>query len=312
MEEWGDVPEYNGIYKVSNFGNVVSYSRGKRKLLKPRIINGYQHVDLYKNPKRTTFGVHQLVAMVYHGFKKNNKDGLCVNHKDFNRSNNYKDNLEVITIRENSSKRSVNTRNGLTCTRYNKNNNPYKSVIYYDKAKIILGVFETEIEAHECYLKALSDLEIGIKPKRYKPITKSDFVGVSYSEGKWVSYITINGVSINLGRYKTEQEAISARLSANEKVKNGEKVLSKSREKPNKLKGITFSLTTNKWLCSLKIGNRWVLIARFDDAKSAEVAQANAIERFGQGESIDTIRLSYKKPNKYKRYRPLIRKPFVL
>ena len=37
IEEWKDIPEYEGLYQVSNLGNVKSLKFGKQKLLKPQI-----------------------------------------------------------------------------------------------------------------------------------------------------------------------------------------------------------------------------------------------------------------------------------
>lgn len=101
-EVWKDIPNYEGLYQVSNFGNVKSlnYKRsGKEKILKPRKNKlGYMFVDLYKNNKPKTFLVHRLVANV---FLKNNNNLPCVNHKDENKDNNHIDNLEFCTYKEN-------------------------------------------------------------------------------------------------------------------------------------------------------------------------------------------------------------------
>ena len=34
IEEWKDIPEYEGLYQVSNLGNIKSFKFGKEKLLK--------------------------------------------------------------------------------------------------------------------------------------------------------------------------------------------------------------------------------------------------------------------------------------
>ena len=58
-EIWKDVPGYEGYYKVSNMGNVISlnrtitYSNGRVRLIKERSIgavraNGYRYVSLSK------------------------------------------------------------------------------------------------------------------------------------------------------------------------------------------------------------------------------------------------------------------------
>lgn len=61
MEEiWKDVPNYEGIYQVSNLGRVKSLR--KNKLLNHSIISGYYGNVFYKDRKKKLFLVHQLVA----------------------------------------------------------------------------------------------------------------------------------------------------------------------------------------------------------------------------------------------------------
>lgn len=90
-EVWKDIPDYKGLYQVSNFGNVKSL-KGKEKILKPQPNNnGYLRVGLSKNGNCIQFFVHRLVASA---FLKNDNNLPCINHKDENPSNNHVDNLE--------------------------------------------------------------------------------------------------------------------------------------------------------------------------------------------------------------------------
>ena len=96
MEEiWKDVPGYEGLYQVSDNGNVrrLNWNRTgttRNITLKPHK-NGYRQVLLAKNGKRKMFTVHRLVAMVFIP----NPDGLPhVNHIDENKANNIAANLE--------------------------------------------------------------------------------------------------------------------------------------------------------------------------------------------------------------------------
>ncbi len=96
MEEvWKDVPGYDGVYQVSNFGNVRSV-----KPMKQRIINsGYLQVSFYKNQQEKHYLVHRLVAEL---FCKNQRNCSTVNHKDENKLNNRSENLEWCTQKENN------------------------------------------------------------------------------------------------------------------------------------------------------------------------------------------------------------------
>ena len=95
MEVWKDVTGYEGFYQVSNLGNV----KNRNKKLKPNISNvGYKYVILSKNKNPKTCTIHRLVATA---FIKNPNKKRCVNHKDGNKLNNHKDNLEWCTYTEN-------------------------------------------------------------------------------------------------------------------------------------------------------------------------------------------------------------------
>ena len=100
-EIWKDIVGYEGLYQVSNLGNVKRLKgykgRGKgyiveEHLIKPSInSNGYQNVVLCKNGKTKTFSMHRLVAIAF----LDNSDNLPeVNHKDEDKTNNCVDNLE--------------------------------------------------------------------------------------------------------------------------------------------------------------------------------------------------------------------------
>ena len=102
-EIYKDIKDLEGLYKVSNFGNVMSLGNGnsnnsnnsKPKLLKPvKTIDGYLGVCLCKDGKRKNFYVHRLVAEAFIP----NPDNLpFINHKDENKTNNSVENLEWCT-----------------------------------------------------------------------------------------------------------------------------------------------------------------------------------------------------------------------
>lgn len=98
IEIWKDIPGYETLYQVSNFGNVKSLNyRGLEKegILKSRKNGcGYMFVGLSKDGKEKNFRVHRLVAFA---FIPNPKNLPCVNHKDENKENNTVDNLEWCT-----------------------------------------------------------------------------------------------------------------------------------------------------------------------------------------------------------------------
>lgn len=100
-EIWKDIPDYEGIYQVSNLGRVKSFKRNKEIILKLcKDKEGYLHVSLYKNKNVKSHTIHRLVLF---SFKpKEYFENCVVNHKDGNKSNNTLDNLEWCTITENN------------------------------------------------------------------------------------------------------------------------------------------------------------------------------------------------------------------
>lgn len=104
IEIWKDVLGYEGLYQVSNLGNVKSlnYNHTKKtKLLKlSKDTHGYYIVPLCKNKKRRNMLVHRLVAIA---FIPNPNNYPCVNHKkEFEINNNAVENLEWCTIAYNN------------------------------------------------------------------------------------------------------------------------------------------------------------------------------------------------------------------
>lgn len=104
MEEWRDVIGYEGLYEVSNLGNVRScehFTNGHHlisRVLKQNLNNRYMYVKLYKNHTKRSVRVHRIVAMAFIP----NQDGKPqVNHIDGNRLNNSASNLEWCTQSEN-------------------------------------------------------------------------------------------------------------------------------------------------------------------------------------------------------------------
>ena len=102
-EIWRDIEGYEGLYQVSNFGNIMSnnlYAHKKPKLKK--ICNhssGYASVSLSKEGRDKTYLVHRLVAKAF----LDNPNGYeFVNHKDENKKNNNVENLEWCTKSYNS------------------------------------------------------------------------------------------------------------------------------------------------------------------------------------------------------------------
>ena len=103
-EKWTDIIGYEGKYRVSNYGNVYSYGGNNQanhhngKMMKAiKHSTGYYCVNLSKNGKKEQFLIHRLVASHF----LNLKEDMQVNHINGIKTDNFLDNLEVVTIQEN-------------------------------------------------------------------------------------------------------------------------------------------------------------------------------------------------------------------
>ncbi len=156
MEIWKAIPGFEGLYQVSNLGNVKNsreyspHTDSKRtmfgKLLNQRLNNaGYCRVRLSKNDGGKDFFVHRLVALA---FVKQPEGKNVVNHIDGCKTSNHASNLEWVTHSENnyhaSNKGLVNhrTKKKMKSLAQLQLNNR-KKVTILDANDNVLGTFES-------------------------------------------------------------------------------------------------------------------------------------------------------------------------
>lgn len=117
-EIWRDIDGYEGLYQISNKGNVKSLKYGKERILKPRQNRyGYLTVILCKNRIQQERKVHRLVAQE---FIQNPDNKPQVNHKDECKTNNTVENLEWATAKENNNYGTRNERLSRKILQYSK------------------------------------------------------------------------------------------------------------------------------------------------------------------------------------------------
>ena len=116
MEEWKDIPGYEGLYQASTCGRIrscegktTSSARFKTRVWKQRIMktthtarkagtNSDERVKLWKDGKEHTHLVSRLVALTWcDGYEP----GLTVDHIDNDASNNHASNLCWIRLEDN-------------------------------------------------------------------------------------------------------------------------------------------------------------------------------------------------------------------
>ena len=162
-----DIPSYEGYYQVSNLGRVKSLKRTvkgrwgdykvKEKILKiGRDKDGYGLHVLCVNGKNKTHKLHHLVLMSFNIKEWELRGCRVVDHIDNDRMNNSLINLQLLSIRENSSKDRIGKSKytGVTTDSYGM----FISQIQINGKKIYLGYFKEEIDAHNAYQNKLKQL----------------------------------------------------------------------------------------------------------------------------------------------------------
>lgn len=148
MEElWKDIVGYEGLYQVSNFGNIKVVSRTivtkagvtrviKEQLRKPLLDhNGYPYIYLTKDSKPKFFSIHRLVALHFIEIPESlikegyTADTLQINHKDEVKANNRADNLEWCTAKYNINYGTGRARAGVNISKAKKGKKPPKEVL---------------------------------------------------------------------------------------------------------------------------------------------------------------------------------------
>lgn len=106
IEQWKDIKGYEGLYQVSNNGNIKSLARtmSSGRKLNPIIMKmqedkrGYLSVLLSKDGSKKRVRIHREVAKA---FVENPFNKEQVNHIDEDKTNNKANNLEWMTLLEN-------------------------------------------------------------------------------------------------------------------------------------------------------------------------------------------------------------------
>ena len=117
-EIWKSIANYEGLYEVSNLGRIKSFQRNKERILNPTKLDKskYLKITLWKNKVQKSYDIHRLVAIA---FVKNENNLPEVNHQDTIKHNNFSNNLEWCTRKQNA----VHARlNGLMVTRKGSEN----------------------------------------------------------------------------------------------------------------------------------------------------------------------------------------------
>jgi hypothetical protein len=163
IEVWKDIPEYEGLYQVSNLGNVRSLNYRRKgfinKLSKNLNTNGRYRVNLCKNGK--SWGnakIHQLSAMAFLNHKPCGHK-IVVDHIDNNKENDKLYNLQLLTTRENIVKDMKIGSSKYTGVCWNKRQGKWQGAIRVNGIIKHLGYFKDEKEAAKAYQNGLNEIK---------------------------------------------------------------------------------------------------------------------------------------------------------
>ena len=167
-EEFKDIPDFIGLYEISNFGYVKSMDRLipfkntfkhiLEKELKPGLRSGYEFVTLSKNGIKTPMSIHILVAICFLGHIPNGRISI-IDHKDENKLNNRLDNLQITTVRKNTNKSLTFKNNKRAGVTWNKKCKKWRTRISIKGKSIHLGMFNTKLEASNAYKNKLKTIK---------------------------------------------------------------------------------------------------------------------------------------------------------
>jgi hypothetical protein len=170
MEQWKDIPLWEGIYQASDLGRiksierVITRSNGRKKFIPECILsqclssNGYLNVVLNRNGKKTPKTVHRLIAVTFLGCKETD----IIDHINGIKTENNIENLRICTKRQNASftntKKWANKTSKYIGVCLCKQTNKWKAAIAYDGKQRQIGRFATQELAHEAYQSKLKEI----------------------------------------------------------------------------------------------------------------------------------------------------------
>lgn len=147
---------YQDRYEISNKGNVKSLVGINERILKQcTTVNGYLYVVLYKNGTGKNCFIHSLVATSFLNHKPDGSNKVVIDHINNNRLDNRVENLQLITHRNNITKRKDASCFGTGVQQKGKR---FEAAIQINGKRVYLGMFATRKIAGEAYQTKLKSL----------------------------------------------------------------------------------------------------------------------------------------------------------
>lgn len=163
-EIWKSLIEFENLYKISNYGNILNLKTNKYVLKTIDKNCGYVYVNLTKDKKTKKYRLHKLVLRTFKGEPPLHNS--VVGHLDNNKTNNYIDNLYWTTTQENTNKA---IQDNLLVQLSGMNNQNSIKIKVLDKNDNIVGVYGS-LSDTERYVKNITKSYISkvYKKENYK------------------------------------------------------------------------------------------------------------------------------------------------
>ena len=155
-ENYRDIVGYDGLYKISEDGKIISFKCDiVKEIIPAKNQKGYLTCTLLKDGKNKSYLVHRLIFIAFNGAIPEN---MVVDHIDRNPLNNNISNLRAIRQSDNI-RNSTRVDNAKGCY-FDKRVKKWLASIRINKKLKFLGLFDTEEEAHNAYIEERNKIGI--------------------------------------------------------------------------------------------------------------------------------------------------------
>jgi len=135
---------------------------------------------------------------------------------------------------------------------------------------------------------------------RYKKSNLNNSLGVTKNGNNYRSSVFFNGSTLNLGVFKTQEEASEYYQNALKSIEKGEEIIVKRATYTSNQKGVSFNKLNNKWVVQIKHNSKQVRIGEFFTEQEAIKIYKNSEKEIQMGKEL-TIYTNLKKyTSKYK------------